>query len=41
MTPSMEVVKLQYQKPLLEASSGESTTVIIPTDSSEELPDKD
>lgn len=41
MTPEMEVVKLAYNSALLSASSGETSGVTIPTDSSEELPDKD
>ncbi len=41
MTPKMEVVMLAYNSALLSASSGETSGVTIPTDSSEELPDKD
>ena len=34
--PEMEVVELDYQKPLLDASSGETEKVVIPTDGSDE-----
>lgn len=39
-TPEVEVVKLSYCSHLLDASSGESETIIIPEDPTP-LPDKD